>query len=288
MSEAIWYFADGDVERGPVTEAQLRALIGTDNLKPDDLVWKEGMEDWMPAGEIPGLFVSDADSEPPKSDDHTRDDSNRDEAVRPAPAPVRAAARAVVERGRPALAALEFSEPFPVFKFAAFLGQPLLLVGLLLVLLARGCDSLGDRYVTRVAAKAEVAEGQFQDEWDDQRQSIERRLKTIADKEEPTDEDQETVTELNDELEALDKEMQSEMETLRTGRWRELASAARDAQANNEMWSFWRECIFWLGAFAFSMGSLIVGFTGQSAERWLCLAMLAIVVFSLFVGRLSW
>ena len=281
MSEAIWYFADGDVERGPVTEAQLRALIGTDNLKADDLVWKEGMEDWMPAGEIPGLF--DRDPPPPESEEAPASESGA--PARPAPAPVRAAARAVAERGRPVLAALEFSEPLPIFKFAAFLGQPLLLIGLLLVLLSRGCDSLGDRYVTRVAAKAEVAEGQFQDEWDDQRAVIEKRRKAISDKEEPTDEDQEAVTGLNDDLEELDKEMQAEMEQLRSGRWRTLSSAARDAQANNEMWSYWREGIFWIGTFVLSMGLVIVGFTGQGAERWLCLAMLAIVVFSLFVGR---
>ena len=90
---------------------------------------------------------------------------------------------------------------------------------------------------------------------------------------------------MNDDLETLDKEMQAEMEDLRNGRWRKLAGAARDAQANNEMWSFWREGIFWIGAFVFSMGLVIVGFTGKGAERWLCLAMLAIVVFSLFVGR---
>ena len=283
MSEAIWYFADGDVERGPVTEAQLRALIGTDNLKPDDLVWKEGMEDWMPAGEIPGLF--DRGPAAPESEEAEATENDSGTPARPATAPVRAAARAVAERGRPVLAALEFTEPLPIFKFAAFLGQPLLLVGLLLVLLSRGCDSLGDRYVTRIAAKAEVAEGQFQDDWDDQRAVIEKQRRALMEKEEPTDEDEKALEPLNEELDELDKKMQAEMEELRNGRWRNLAGAARDAQANNEMWSFWREGLFWFGTFLFSMGLVIVGFTGQGAERWLCLAMLAIVVFSLFVGR---
>jgi hypothetical protein len=56
MPDAIWYFADGDEERGPVTEAQIRTLIGTGNLHAEDLVWREGLDDWMPAGEVPGLF----------------------------------------------------------------------------------------------------------------------------------------------------------------------------------------------------------------------------------------
>ena len=117
---------------------------------------------------------------------------------------------------------------------------------------------------------------------------IEEQRKAILDIEEPTPEDEKDLEPLDEELDKLDKEMQAEMENLRTGRWRQLAGAARDAQANNEMWSFWREGIFWLGSFAFSMGLVIVGFTGQGAERWLCLVMLAIVVFSLFVGRLDW
>jgi hypothetical protein len=41
-TEAVWYFADGDVERGPVTEMQIRTLIGTGNLTAEDLVWREG------------------------------------------------------------------------------------------------------------------------------------------------------------------------------------------------------------------------------------------------------
>jgi hypothetical protein len=285
MSEAMWYFADGDVERGPVTEAQLKTLIGTNNLKPDDLVWKEGMDDWVPAGEVPGLFdQAEASAEPEVS---PANKSGSPRGARPAPARVHAAARAVAQRSRPILDALSFTEPLPVFRFAAFLGQPLILIGFLLVLLARGCDSLGDRYVTRVAARAEIAEDQFQDAWEDERAVIDRRRTALLEKEEPSAEDEEAIAALNEEVEELDAERQAEMERLRGGRWRQLASAARDAQANDEMWGFWREGLFWFGTLLFSIGLMIVGFTGGRAERWLCLTMLAIVVFSLFVGRLE-
>jgi hypothetical protein len=35
-------------------------------------------------------------------------------------------------------------------------------------------------------------------------------------------------------------------------------------------------------------GLLAVGFAGQGAERWMCLAILAVVTFSLFVYGAAW
>ena len=62
MADAIWYFAIDEEERGPVTEAQLRTLIGTGNLSRNDLVWREGLNDWLPAGQVPGLFDKEVGS----------------------------------------------------------------------------------------------------------------------------------------------------------------------------------------------------------------------------------
>jgi hypothetical protein len=41
-----------------------------------------------------------------------------------------------------------------------------------------------------------------------------------------------------------------------------MTIAARDAQANNAIWGYWREYLFWFSAALFSTGLLIVGFTG--------------------------
>jgi hypothetical protein len=41
---------------GPVSAIQLRQMAVSGNLQAQDLVWKEGMEDWVPAGKISGLF----------------------------------------------------------------------------------------------------------------------------------------------------------------------------------------------------------------------------------------
>ncbi len=52
-----WYHTRGDDRVGPVTFAELKALAGDSSLNPRlDLVWRAGMPDWKPAGEIEGLF----------------------------------------------------------------------------------------------------------------------------------------------------------------------------------------------------------------------------------------
>jgi hypothetical protein len=51
------------------------------------------------------------------------------------------------------------------------------------------------------------------------------------------------------------------------------------------MWAFWREGLFWFGTLVFSIGLMTVGFTGKGAYRWMCLIMLAIIVFGLYVER---
>ena len=67
MSDAVWYYAQGDAEHGPVTAAQLRALAEGGDLKPSDLVWKEGMDDWKPANDVRGLFSGDAPAPAPST-----------------------------------------------------------------------------------------------------------------------------------------------------------------------------------------------------------------------------
>jgi len=51
-----WFYSVGDTRQGPVSEAQLRELAADGTLKPADLVWKDGMPDWVDARTIPGLF----------------------------------------------------------------------------------------------------------------------------------------------------------------------------------------------------------------------------------------
>jgi len=55
-----WYYSRAGQKLGPVSSAQLKDLAASNGLGPADLVWKQGMADWVPANRIKGLFVEPA------------------------------------------------------------------------------------------------------------------------------------------------------------------------------------------------------------------------------------
>jgi len=51
-----WYYSDGGLRVGPVSEDDLSSRLARGILRPDTPVWCEGMEDWRPLGEVaPGI-----------------------------------------------------------------------------------------------------------------------------------------------------------------------------------------------------------------------------------------
>ncbi len=53
---ADWYYARDGKPCGPVTEAQLKELARAGTLRPQDLVWQEGNQQWEPASSVKGLL----------------------------------------------------------------------------------------------------------------------------------------------------------------------------------------------------------------------------------------
>src|SRR5262245_40766209 len=51
-----WYYAVGNDRQGPVSAGDLKKLADAGTLKATDLVWKDGMADWVPASSLKGLF----------------------------------------------------------------------------------------------------------------------------------------------------------------------------------------------------------------------------------------
>jgi hypothetical protein len=54
---ARWHYADQKKTDAPITSAELRALVWSGRLKPTDLVRAKGMERWVPAAKVAGLFL---------------------------------------------------------------------------------------------------------------------------------------------------------------------------------------------------------------------------------------
>jgi uncharacterized membrane protein len=50
-----WYYAADNVQKGPINESELKAHFATNQLPVDTLVWKEGMENWTPANQVPSF-----------------------------------------------------------------------------------------------------------------------------------------------------------------------------------------------------------------------------------------
>lgn len=52
---ASWFYASEGRQQGPFPEGQFRDLVAQGVVRPDTLVWTEGMAGWQKAAEIPGL-----------------------------------------------------------------------------------------------------------------------------------------------------------------------------------------------------------------------------------------
>lgn len=55
---AEWHYSKSGNSFGPVSGQQLKQFAASGELQPTDLVWKEGMPEWRPVGEVRGLMPS--------------------------------------------------------------------------------------------------------------------------------------------------------------------------------------------------------------------------------------
>ena len=62
--ESVWYYAHDGAQTGPVSFGDLRAAVASGQLGSEDLVWKEGTVDWVPARSVAGLFPTTVPSVP--------------------------------------------------------------------------------------------------------------------------------------------------------------------------------------------------------------------------------
>jgi TM2 domain-containing membrane protein YozV len=51
-----WHYASSGIQHGPVSWEELRSLADSGQLRPDDLVWKKGMNGWVSAAIVPNLI----------------------------------------------------------------------------------------------------------------------------------------------------------------------------------------------------------------------------------------
>ena len=50
-----WYYAVDNEQKGPINESELKANFATNKLPGDTLVWKDGMDNWTAANQVPAF-----------------------------------------------------------------------------------------------------------------------------------------------------------------------------------------------------------------------------------------
>lgn len=181
-----------------------------------------------------------------------------------------------------------------LFGLGRLSGLALLLIGLVFVLLARGCDSLANRSTFAKSARYRLELSEFNDEWEDKRSELEEKIEKLQkERAEIVDvtESEEIQKRLRDAQEELSEHNEDHQQARRNkerGEWKSLKRASENAMNNNILGQFWRELLFVVGTVILSVGLLTVGFTGEPHERKICLIMITIITFSIYVGGIAW
>ena len=270
MNDSVWYYARGDVEKGPITTVQIKALVGAGKLRRDDFVWKEGMDSWSPAGEVSDLY--------PAGIRHDKSDG-KDKAAEGASDSRKFSATTIQTRPE---RESESSE------FVRLVGRVLFVLGLLVALSSRGCDAISGRNVTRLGTVASSARQRFDEQHEKQRLEIQAESDFLRRKETRTNTENERMRQLGEAATKLANETQQKRQGLARGLWHENDLAAADAAEQHLQWGYWRQVAFLLSSLALTLGLLAMGFSSDGAERWIGFVMLAVIVYSLFAGGSVW
>jgi uncharacterized membrane protein len=50
-----WYYAVDNEQKGPINESELKENLAANKIPADSLVWKDGMDSWTPANQVPAF-----------------------------------------------------------------------------------------------------------------------------------------------------------------------------------------------------------------------------------------
>lgn len=165
------------------------------------------------------------------------------------------------------------------------IGYPCLIIGFLLVISGKGCDSLGSRWVKGTMVAADLAKNQFEATYAAKENAFQTQITDLNNSDSPN---LDRIKTLNGKISDLNKERNEKRRELQASTWSTLNSNASMAMDRYYSWGFTRELIFVFGSMVLSVGLLVVGINGEGSEKWVCLIMLAIITFSIYVGGFAW
>lgn len=57
---AEWFYGKDNAQHGPVSEPEIHNLIATGQIEPSTIIWREGMQNWLPLKDVPEFQVTNA------------------------------------------------------------------------------------------------------------------------------------------------------------------------------------------------------------------------------------
>ncbi len=60
----IWFYSSNGTQSGPISHQELTAKVQSGEVRDTDLIWKEGMADWLPLNQVPDFAGSVVPSAP--------------------------------------------------------------------------------------------------------------------------------------------------------------------------------------------------------------------------------
>lgn len=255
MAEPVWYYARGEVERGPFTIVQIKALASAGRLRRDDLVWKEGMENWTSAADVAELF--------PTGTTEIDEKVSLETSSQPIAPVVR------VRTTGPQ------SSPIGVRREVAALfvtvGRSCLFVGLFAIVLAKGCESLGERKVSRHDAAVKM---QAIDTWQKQRAPLSKEMATLQSKPRPTATDQDRLRDITQTLKLIDHAFVAQELTA------DQRLTLNRATAELREGAFVRGLAFHGGVLFLLLSGFLLALVASGTDRWLGVGVLLLVCFA--------
>ena len=97
-----WYYAANNEQKGPINESELKANLAANKIPADTLVWKDGMDNWTPANQVPAFSFRPA----------------------PAPAAIQPGAAPVTTKASPEVNNPDSTKPIDVTDIKGMMGTP--------------------------------------------------------------------------------------------------------------------------------------------------------------------
>jgi hypothetical protein len=266
----MWYYADGERQQGPVAADELRRLVEIGEIKPSDLVWQPGMQDWVPAQAIRGLVPEDL-----------RDASLADLRQEAIDAGFEDARRPLSRRRRRRAGARW--DPEALNRLTGRYAKWFVLAGFVLLILGRGFDVLGFRIANRQLVALDVAKSDLEADFRKRRMALQTKLIDVQRRSAPTERDQQLIADYQRQIAQLEQDYSRQQSDLSQSTWLDLDIASKAALSKHVVWRPFYELLVFVGSLVLAVGLTSIAFNGEVVERWGSWLLLGLLLFYLLI-----